>query len=596
MVSKFVIITKYNSGLVRYQPSSKAENKLLRAFPGLIDIGLDRFSTTKPHVVSNIVARLKRKKVPLQVDQYVKDCVDKIFSIAELPDNFKFITEPLHHQKIALRFLYTLKSGGLLLEAGMGKTKIVLDYIALMEFTKSLIIAPKALLFVWEDERLTHRPDKTMYVVDSTDWVKELPGILAADITVINYNKAVILEEHLKTIPWDYINLDEFLIKNPTTQRTQAVTRIGEKVKYKTGGSGTLVNNTPEDVFAPIRFVEPSLVGNSFHKFKNEYAVTRVITSVDESKTMRFTAGYKQIPEIKAILDSCSIIMTKKEWLKGLPEKIFKDIVVLMSDAQRILYEELASNYIAEINGKTLEVDNPLTLLCKLMQISNGFLYLHSPPEELEWIGEKVSKKNVGKKETITFSEQPKAEKLIEMLTGHLINRRVIIWYNLSNERKIIESYLNAAQISFLTIAGGEKDTGGKVKEFNRNQKYTVLLCQAKSVNYGITVLGTNPEALEEEGIEILPDVDTAVYTQIFYSLSFSLETYLQQQDRNHRIGQTHTCEYYHLISNSPVEKDIIKALGSKMELRTTLLTDIVKAYHDLLLSQRAPSEKESTD
>ncbi len=578
-----MIISQYNNGLVKYCPSSKDENKLLRSFPGMLDIGLEKFSSSKPHVVSNLVARLKAKGLKIEADQYVKDCVDKTFKLKEIPESFKFFTTPLYHQIVALRFLYTMKSGGLLLEAGMGKTKVVLDYIALSGFVKSLVVSPKALLFVWEDERRTHRPDKSMYVVETTDWDKELPGILAADIVVINYNKVVLLEDNLKKIPWDYINLDEFLIKDPTTLRTQAVTRLGNNVRYKTGGSGTLVNNSPLDVFAPVRFVEPSLTGPAFSRFKDEYSISKTVTSVDESKKMKFTVGYRKIPEIKSILHSCSIIMTKKEWLKGLPDKVFKDVIVLMADTQRMHYEELASNYITGIDGKFVEVDNPLTVLCKLMQISNGFLYINNPPEEMEWLtGEPVKKKAV-KRDIHIFDEQPKANKLIEMLTGDLVNRRVILWYNLYAERLIIESALTKAGIPFLTIAGGEKDTGGKVKEFNSSQKYRVLLCQSKSVNYGITVLGTNPEALEEEGIEVLPDVDTSIYTQIFYSLSFSLETYLQQQDRIHRIGQTHLCEYYHLISNSKIEKDLVRALEDKLELRESILTDILKDYRDSL-------------
>lgn len=579
-----MIISKYNSGLVKYQPSTKVEVKLLRAFPGLIDIGSDKFSTSKPHVVSSLVSRLKAKGLSIQADEYVNDCVNKTFKLRELPESFKFITAPLQHQLVALRFIYTMKSGGLLLEAGMGKTKIVLDYIALAGFMKSLIIAPKALLFVWEDEALLHRPDKSVYVIKTTNWEEELPGIIAADIIVTNYNKAVILEENLKTIPWDYINLDEFLIKDPGTNRTQAITRIGKDVKYKTGGSGTLINNSPFDVFAPIRFVEPSLVGYSSSKFKEEYGVTKLVNNPSTNEKIKLIVGYRKIPEAKSILHSCSIVMTKAEWLKDLPSKTFKDIVVLMSDEQRLHYTELAENYITEVGGKFLEVDNPLTVLCKLMQIANGFVYLNSPPDELELLPGDVTKvKGKVKRDIHMFQEQPKANKLVSMLTGELVNRRVIIWYNLYGERQIIESALNNAKIPFLVIAGGEKDTGGKVKEFNKNQNFRVLLCQSKSVNYGITVLGSNPEALEEEGIEVLPDVDTSVYTQIFYSLSFSLETYLQQQDRIHRIGQTHKCEYYHLLSNSPIEKRVVQALSDKMEIRESFLTDILKEYRDQL-------------
>lgn len=579
-----MIANRTNNRYVKFTPENAKDKKVLHSFPGLLLIGLEYFCANKPHVITNVVHRLKAKNITITADQHVKDSVHGTFKLREIPEDFKFYTTPLKHQLIALRFAYTLGSCGLLLEAGMGKTKVVLDYIALMGFKKSVIVCPKALLFVWMDEQQTHRPDLSIYCIETTDWSVELDKVLAADVVVVNYSKATILEEQLKDIPWDYINVDEFLIKDPTTERTKSITRLGTGIEYKTGGSGTLVNNTPMDVFAPVRFLEPSLVGYSFAKFKDEYCVTRKTKPEAEQPELKFVVGFRKPDEIRSILHCCSIIMTKQEWLKDLPGKTFNNVIVQMSDEQRGHFLDLASNYVTEVNGEFVEVDNPLTVLCKLLQIANGFLYISPPgskedPEEMEWLTgrEPKAKRKAVPRKVHFFQEQPKAEKLVDLLTHTFPERRVIVWYNLSGERTIIEEYLTEASIPYLVIAGGEKDTGAKVRTFNTTQTYRVLLCQAKAVNYGITVLGTNMDQLESDGYQILPSIDPGVYTQIFYSRSFSLETYLQQQDRIHRIGQTHACEYYHLISNSSIEYEIVTALDLKSELSKTMLVDIAK-------------------
>lgn len=587
-------IEQINSVYIRFIPENEKERKLLHTFPGFIKAGLEYFCKAKPHIVTNLVSRLRTKKLKLNLDNKTQHLISNTFKLKELPEEFKFFTEPLKHQLIALRFAYTVGSFGLLLDPGMGKTKIVLDYVALMDFKKTLVICPKALLFVWEDEQQIHRPDKSIYCVETTNWDQEKEKIERADIVVLNYNKAVILENQIRQIQWDYINIDEGLIKDPSTDRTKSITNTGVKVSYKSLSSGTLVNNTPLDVFAPVRFIEPSLTGYSFANFKDEYCVIR--KGKHGEQETRFIVGYKKPHEMKEILHSCSIVMTKEEWLKDLPKKTFRNIIVQMSDEQRKVFEELQSNYITELNGTYIEIDNPLVALCKLLQVANGFLYLNNKDEEeLELINNKetkTKKKKVQERETYVFQQQPKLDKLIDLLKNEFSNRRVIIWYNYSRERILIEDRLTDESVTFLTIAGGEKDTGSKVRNFNKNQKIQVLLCQAKAVNYGVTVLGISSEELEDQEIEVLPSIDTEVYTEIFYSRSFSLETYLQQQDRIHRIGQKHECEYIHLISNSSIEYAIVDALTTKMELRIEFLEDILKrgVINDLETSSGTPS------
>jgi SNF2 family DNA or RNA helicase len=548
------------------------ERKALTDFPGVQVQGPYFFCTSQPRLAYNIISRLKNAFTKVELDAATDAICNQPFKLKEIPSTFNFYTEPEKAQLIALRYVYTIGGGGLLLEPGMGKTKVVLDFIALMGFRKSLIVCPKPLLFVWEDEVQKHRPDKSIYVIKSTDWEAELPHMKKADIVVINYNKAVSLYVELSTFGFQFMGVDEALIKDPRSLRTQQLTWLGRRIPHRMLMSGTLVNNSPLDVFAPVSFLEPSLVGGTFTRFAKQYAVY----SGKDGQAVKFIVGYRKVPEVRSILETVSIIMSKAEWLK-LPPKTFKDIIVPVSDEQREIYDDLAKNYIAQMQGKFVEIVNPLVALSKLIQVSNGFLYTSPEDEGLFDLQatDAPPKKKKFKRETLYFREQPKLDRLIKLLKEDIPDKRTIIWYNMSAEYELISKRLEQEGITYLGIRGGTKDCGGIVRRYNSDPSVRVLLCQAKAVNYGITVLGKD---YDEDDLEAIDGITPEVFTQVFYSMNFSLETYLQQQDRIHRIGQKFECTYYRLIANTPAEYRIIEKIDEKMSIRGEILHDVIKS------------------
>ena len=558
------------------------EYKALGKFPAFVHKSIYFACDACKPVAFNVVNRVFAKFKNVVVSEEVNAWLNTPFKLAPIPEWFKYHTRPKDFQEIALRYLHTLGSAGVLLDPGMGKSKVVLDYIFLRGFKKSIIVCPKALLFVWEDEIEKHRPELSFYTVQSTDWEAERAGILAAQVVIINYNKATLFKFQLKSIQAEFLHLDEFLIKDPSTERTKSLTELSKAIPFKAGGSGTLVNNTPLDIFSPVRFLQPSLVGFSYTNFKNRYSVQKDV----KDRGSKIVVGYRDLPEVKAILESCSIVMTKEQWLK-LPDKKFIDIRVQMREDQKTAYYGLLSNRRLAVDNFEIRADNPLVALAKLYQISNGFIYLNEGddedpsirdllPEETSGEKRKKPKKRIG---TFFFEDQPKLDALRKLITQTLPSgRRGMIWFNMEAEYELISSLLTELGETFLVIKGGEKNTGTKVRSFNKDPSIRWLLCQAKSVNYGITVMGSKPEDLDKESAEVIPDLDSSVFTQIFYSLNFSLEVYLQQQDRTHRIGQEHECEYYRLFCNSPVETRIFQIISEKMSLKKEMLVDVAES------------------
>lgn len=560
------------------------EYQALAKFPAFSKQGGYNVCPAVTPIAYSIVSRVQDKfKKKVRVDQDVSAWLDSDFKLKELPLDYHWHTTPKDFQVIALRYLYTLGSAGLALDPGMGKSKVALEYIYLKKFKRSIIICPVPLLFVWEDEIRIHRPELSFHVMQSTDWdIEVAAGMLTKDIIIVNYTKVAMMKHRFKSISVDFMYLDECLIKDIKTDRTKTMLEIGAGIPYKSWGSGTIINNTPLDLYCPTRFIQPSLVGSNYASFRDTYTVQVPAKDAQGQATKRMSiVAFKGQKEMKSILESASIIMTKERWLK-LPPKTFIDIQVQMSAAQKKAYYELQRNLYTNIDGFEVQVDNPLVRAAKLYQISNGFVYTY-PEDEDEVTAHLLSldytpkKRNLKDRSTFYFEEQPKVDALEKIITERIPERKAMIWFNMGAERQLITDRLDKLGQTYLVIEGGDKRIGEKVRQFNRNPSIRFLVCQSKSVNYGITILGSKKKDLEDAGVEIMPGIDPSVYTQIFYALSYSLEVYLQMQDRIHRLGQDRPCEYFRLYSNSPIEKRILGVLDDKLFLKTEMMVDVAE-------------------
>lgn len=414
------------------------EYKAMMEFPAFIKEGPHFYVPAKVAVVYNVINRLSSTFKQLKIDKDVYDFMHQDMKLRELPEDFKFHTKPMEAQEIALRYMYTVGNGGLLMDPGMGKSKVVLDYIHLMKFQKTLLICPLPLLFVWEDETEIHRPELSIHLVKTTDWAAEWEAGKDKDIFCMNYNKAVLFKEQLLAQKFDFMHLDEFLIKDVKTERTKAITAISKKVEYKCGGSGTLINNSVMDMYAPVRYLEPSLVGFNYTNFMNRHLYRNL-------KDPRIVLGATKIPEARAVLESCCIVMSKDEWLK-LPQKRFHDIIVQMHDDQREFYSSLSRNMIAKHKDEIIEVDNALVMMSKLYQVSNGFIYATDKVDDKAEVAELLAdetpvRKKKSPRRTVFFDGQPKIIALDKLIKETTKEKKAIIWFNMAAEYTLIKDY-----------------------------------------------------------------------------------------------------------------------------------------------------------
>ena len=114
-----MIYERLPNGYVQFIPETAQEVHSLRKVPAFEERNGKYLAPYKIPVLQNISSRIEG----LANNPWASLKP----TLLDLPNAFQFHTEPLRHQLIATRYLYTNKGGGLLLDPGLGKTKIALE-------------------------------------------------------------------------------------------------------------------------------------------------------------------------------------------------------------------------------------------------------------------------------------------------------------------------------------------------------------------------------------------------------------------------------------------------------------------------------------
>lgn len=110
-----------------------------------------------------------------------------------LDPSFEFITKPFEHQIESLKFIISNLRGALLLDCGLGKSKVAIDMLRYQRFIgkpcKTIVVCPRAILYNWQNEIAKHSNNElTSTVIDGTP--KQKLKLLAqdTDIYLVTYS------------------------------------------------------------------------------------------------------------------------------------------------------------------------------------------------------------------------------------------------------------------------------------------------------------------------------------------------------------------------------------------------------------------------
>ena len=477
--------------------------------------------------------------------------------------HYKFKTKPYAHQIKALEKSWAQETYGLFMEMGTGKSKVLVDNIAMLydrgAIRGALIVAPKGVYKNWDQiEFPTHMPEHVEYtkVLWEANITKkkqlELDTLFddKGDLKILIMNVEAFSTQKGLDFAHSFLNIflgraligidESTTIKSPTAKRTKNILKIGNLAKYRRILTGSPVTKSPLDLYTQCNFLDPfHLDFSSYYTFRARYA--NMVKRNFGGRSVQLVTSYRRLDELALKLEKFSYRVLKEDCL-DLPPKVFTTRTVELSDEQKKMYITMKKAAIAEHKGKIMSSVSALTTLLRLHQITCG-----------------TFKADDG---TITHLENNRIAALMQCLEE--TEDKVIIWANYREDiKKIVESLKKAyGEASTVEYHGGVDST---LRQENialfqqKNSPTRFFVGNAQTGGYGITL--------------------TAANTVIYFSNNYDLEKRLQSEDRAHRIGQTGSVTYIDLVAEKTIDERIIKSLKDKVSIANEIMGEDIKDW-----------------
>ena len=475
--------------------------------------------------------------------------------------NYKFKTKPYAHQITALEKSWDKDEYAYFMEMGTGKSKVLVDNIAMLydkgKINGALIIAPKGVYRNWFSSEIpTHlvshiQPTMVLWTA-STSKAKDKEyqslfetghdlHILVMNVEAFSTKKGLEFAGKFLRTHRTLMAIDESTtIKTPTAKRTKSILLLGKQANYRRILTGSPVTKSPLDLYTQCAFLNEHLLGfASYYTFRNRYA-----TMLDRNfggRRVQIIGGYKRLDELSDILKAFSYRVLKEDCL-DLPEKVYIQREVELTEEQKQAYSTMKSAALALLKGKMATAPHVLTQMMRLHQITCGHL-----------------KNDDG---TITEIKNNRLDELLNVLDE--VDGKVIIWANYIYDIEHIVSVIKKKHgLESVVQYYGAISSDERQKTIDRfqdpNSDARFFVGNPQTGGYGITL--------------------TAANTVIYYSNGYDLEKRLQSEDRAHRIGQKKSVTYVDLVAPKTIDEKIRKALRAKINIASEILGEELKDW-----------------
>lgn len=430
------------------------------------------------------------------------------------------------------------KAVALLADMGTGKSMMTIAITGTLEADKGvkkmLVVCPKSIVGVWEDEFRKFADYRyALTVLDGTMEKKRsafnyMQGA-ALQIIVVNYESCWRLETEITKWKPDLIVCDESSkIKTPSASQSKALHRLGRQSKYNIILTGTPITGSPLDIFSQYKFLDDSIFGTSFYLFRNRYAILGGYQN-------RMIVGYRHLDELVEKVHSIAFRI-KIEDAVDLPPFIDETRAITLEPKAQSLYRMLEQDCYAELANGEVTARNVLTQLLRLAQCTGGFIRDDIKDEAQQVSGAKLDA----------------LEDIIDTCLDE--EKKVVVFARFVPEIEAIAAMLKKKKVGYAQIYGATTDRADQVKKFQEDPEVKVFIGQLQTTGMGLTL--------------------TAANVAVFYSLDFSYANYEQSRARIHRIGQKQKCLYIHLVGKGTVDEKILNALKHKGDIAKIMVDD----------------------
>jgi SNF2 family DNA or RNA helicase len=472
--------------------------------------------------------------------------------------HYKFKSKPFAHQLKALEMSWDKKVFAYFMEMGTGKSKVLLDNIAMLydkgKINGALIVAPKGVYKTWHDEQIPdHLPEhieKKIGLWQSNPDAKDMKQLFESshDLHILIMNVEAFSTKKGKTFAAKFLSCHQSMmaidesttIKNPTAIRSKTIVDLGKHVAFKRILTGSPVTKSPLDLYTQCFFLDPWLLNQqSYYAFRTRYAICKKINV--NGRQIEIVAGYRNLGELSEQLKPFSFRCLKDDCL-DLPEKTYMKRVIQLTEEQQKVYDQMKKLALAELNGKLTTTVNAITQIMRLHQITCGHF-----------------KSDDGSTQTLKSN---RLDQLLDVLSE--MEGKAVIWAHYRYDIKVIveaikKEYGDKSVVTYF----GDTSTDDRQKAIKSiqdpNSPVRFIVGTPQTGGYGITLTGAS--------------------TMIYYSNGYDLEKRQQSEARIDRIGQMKNMTYIDIIAEKTIDEKIVAALRNKVNIASQVMGEELKDW-----------------
>jgi len=455
---------------------------------------------------------------------------------------------PLPYQADAIRITKNLPYAALFHEQGLGKTKMALD-LALSWLIDDvvdsvLVVTTKSLVANWMRETALHTHLRPLVLGPDRQanfYAFNRPGRLY----IAHYEAMRSERERIRLFSEARrlaIILDEAQrIKNPESQVAKALHALAPGFVRRVIMTGTPVANRPYDLWSLIYFLDRGkALGGSFANFKASADLPSHVNP-HPSDTAIFETN---LTEVFNKIRPFAIRATKSSAKVELPEKDVLYTRTSMEATQAQLYQQYREECAAEVRQRGADrYDDAEAVLKRLVRL----VQVASNPRLVDE----------------RYLATPCKFAALERILGAKANGpKTIVWTNFTaNVSAVASRFLNMKPARIHGRLGID-ERNRNIDRFLDDPSCALLVATPGAAKEGLTL--------------------TVANHAIFLDRSFSLDDYLQAQDRIHRISQTERCTVEILIAERTVDEWIDALLAGKHLAAALAQSDIsIEEYRD---------------
>lgn len=461
-----------------------------------------------------------------------------------LPKGFEFKTQPYSHQIEGVEYGLKYDKWFLGDEQGLGKSKQAIDIAVARKLAYNykhclIVCGVNTLKWNWVKEVHIHSDEGAyilgqrtkrngrVYIGSTKDKVTDAKSVDNIEdyfiITNIESFRSKDFADAIKKScldgKIDMCVADEMhKMKNPSSQQSKGFLKCLPKCRIAM--TGTPLMNNPLDLYIILKWL--GYEAHSFYSFKNHYCVMGGFNGYD-------VIGYQNMDQLTEQFRNIMLRRLKADVL-DLPDKIYVDDIVDMTDKQSLIYNEVKNDIKAHIDQVTLDAVNPLSALIRLRQ-ATGYTGILSSE----------------------IKESAKLDRMEDIVEEAVANGdKCIIFSNWTQMTDAIIDRLGKYNPALITGNTKDNDRTEQQDKFMNDDTCKVIVGTIGAMGTGLTL--------------------TAGSTVIFLDEPWNKALFDQAVDRAHRIGTKNNVTIYSIMCRDTIDERIHDLIYKKGQMSDAIV------------------------